>query len=56
MAMKLLALLLGLVDICVRIALLAVGVCRLVLAYERAKSEFARRKRRCRRQDSRLRR
>ena len=55
LAMKLAALLLGLIDICVRLALLAVGVCRLVLALERARAELRRKERRRRRQDSRIR-
>ena len=53
--MKILALLLGLVDICVRVALLAVGVSRLIIALERVRAELRRKEGRHKRQASRLR-
>ncbi len=53
--MKILALLLGLVDICVRVALLAVGVLRLIIALERVRAELRRKEGRHKRQASRLR-
>ena len=49
LAMKFLALLLGIIDICVKIALLVIGVLRLILAFEKAKSDFERKERRFRR-------